>query len=276
MNLYSRLARRISGATPTIALLTDFGTHDHYVAALRAVIHRINPTATVVDISHHVEPQAVRQAGYLLWAVYRYFPHGTIFLCVVDPGVGTSRRILGVRTSHYSFVAPDNMLLDFVLSEERGLESVEIPVSNNPFALPDDSSTFQGRDILAPVAAHRSNGVLFAKLGRPTILHPVTSPFLDIDREESVKGEIVHIDRFGNMITNLRCTDALVATERIKAILMKGRRIQHWANQYAGIRKGTPAMIVGSNKLVEIVVNSGSAAKKLNASVGDPLTLVRA
>jgi hypothetical protein len=274
MNLFSRLARRITGTTSTIALLTDFGTGDQYVAALKAVILRINPKANTVDITHHVEPHSVRQAGYLLWSVYRYFPRGTIFVCVVDPGVGSPRRLLGVRTSDFCFIAPDNMLLDFVLSEENVIESVELPSARSPYTLADVSSTFHGRDILAPVAAHISLGTRLTKVGRTAVVHPVASPFINLDREISTKGEVLHIDQFGNIITNLRVQNAASAPKRIKTMTVRGRRLRQWTNSYVEASDKTPSMIVGSNSLVEIVVNRGSAAWSLRAAVGDIINVV--
>ncbi len=274
MNLYSRLTRRITGTTSAIALLTDFGTRDHYAASLRAVIARINPQANVIDITHHVEPHSVRQAGYLLWAVYRYFPHGTIFVCVVDPGVGSPRRILGVRTSHFCFVAPDNMLLDFVLSENKIIESVEISSAGTAYTLRNISSTFHGRDILAPVAAHISLGTPLVKIGRSAFVHPVASPFLDLDREKSTTGEVLHIDRFGNIITNLRTQDAQSASKRIKVLTVRGKKLRQWTISYVEASDKKPSLIVGSNSLVEIIVNKGNAARSLRAAVGDLINVV--
>ncbi|TLY27641.1 MAG: SAM-dependent chlorinase/fluorinase, partial [Ignavibacteria bacterium] len=151
---------------PTIALLTDFGLSDPYVGSMKGVISAIAPGTPILDLSHEVLPQNITQAGYLLWSCYKYFPAGTIFVCVVDPGVGSGRRVLCVDGAGYRFLGPDNGLLQLVLDSLDGYSIVI--VENRRYFRNEISPTFHGRDIFAPVAAHLSRGVRSASLGRRT------------------------------------------------------------------------------------------------------------
>ncbi|MCI0707490.1 MAG: SAM-dependent chlorinase/fluorinase [Ignavibacteriae bacterium] len=261
-----RTARKVNREAPTIALLTDFGTTDHYVGTVKAVIRSINSTAAIIDITHEVSPQQIRQAGYLLWATYKFFPEGTVFLSVVDPGVGTKRRILAVRTSKFTFLAPDNMLLDFVLSQEQVIEAVEVSIESTPYVLSQRSNTFHGRDIFAPVAAYLASGVSLKEIGNPVKLHPVMSPFVGGQRER--RAEVLHIDRFGNLITNIRIDNRTIAL-----LTLNSKRIDQWTSNYAEAPEGTPCLIIGSSELVEIVVKNGSAEQFLQARVGNTIDI---
>lgn len=272
MNLVRWLAGK--SKSPVIALLTDFGRVDHYVATVNGVVLSINPSATIVDISHDVQPQNIRQAGYLLWAAYKFFPNDTIFVCVVDPGVGGKRRIVGLRTMRGVFLAPDNMLLDFILAEEKVLEAVEVPQSDNPYLLQVVSSTFHGRDIFAPVAAHLSLGVPLRKFGSPIAVHPTMSPFLDVRKERSKTAEILHVDRFGNIITNLQVGHIETASHSLGAVIVGAKRINRWARTYEEAPGRKPVLILGSSGLVEIVVKNDSAARFLKATIGDSLKVL--
>jgi len=269
MNPFSRLF----GKPPVIALLTDFGLLDPYVGVMKAVITSINPHALVVDITHAVEPQNVRHGGYLLWSAYRYFPHDTVFVAVVDPGVGSARRILGVRTPRGVFLAPDNMLLDFVLAEEPIMESVEVFQKGNPFTLAKVSSTFHGRDIFAPVAAHLSNGRKLTQVGRPVAIHRPDSPFVHVGKDQVSAGTVLHIDRFGNIVTNLRAESYEEASNAVRGLTIGGRRVYRWSETYAEAPEGTPCCILGSSGLVEISIRNDSAAKRLKAKLGNALTI---
>src|SRR5687767_15442086 len=188
-------------ARPVIALLTDFGTRDHYVGTMKGVALGICPDATLVDISHELPPHDVMAAALELAASYRYFPAGTIFLVVVDPGVGSSRRGLAAEAGEYKFVAPDNGVLSIVLDEQPARRVVEL--TERRYARPTVSRTFEGRDRLAPAAAWLAKGVELTALGRPAS----NVQRLDIPRiRESaggIDGEVVRVDRFGNLITNI-------------------------------------------------------------------------
>ena len=186
-----------------ITLLTDFGTRDGFVAAMKGVILNINPKIQIVDISHEVPPQDINCANFILYSYYRYFPKGTIHLCVIDPGVGTKRQILCVRTENYYFLAPDNGLLSLVLNEEKVRKIVSL--SNRKYFLKPISATFHGRDIFASAAAHLSCGLKMEKLGeRVSNLYLLKEAIPTISkRGTSLEGEIIHIDRFGNLVTNI-------------------------------------------------------------------------
>ena len=249
-----------------IALLTDFGTSDYYVGAVKGVILSINPTANVIDITHEIEPQDVASAAFILRACYQDFPVGTVFLCVVDPGVGSDRRAIIVETDRYYFVGPDNGLFSFVLSETAAVHVIE----NRRYFRPLVSSTFHGRDIFAPVAAHLSKGVEFQEFG-PRIDDAIVladSEPRQID-EKTIEGRVIHIDRFGNLVTNI--PDSIA--ERFSKIEIAGTSITELRRTYADSRSDQAFAVVGSAGLIEISVNRGSAAIVLSASMGTKVIL---
>jgi len=256
-----------------IALLTDFGSRDQYVAAMKGVILSINPAAQIVDITHEVQPQRTRQAGYLLWSVYKYFPSGSIFINVVDPEVGSKRRIIGVRTSHFTFLAPDNDLLDFIFSEEKVIEEIEIIEEKaKKYMLGEISSTFHGRDVFAPLAAHLSQGFPLKRLGIPLKPKSVSSQFIYLE-EDTTKCCILHIDRFGNVITNLKMNKTEQVVEKLKAVSIGTTLVSRLINCYDEAPANTPCLIVGSNGLIEISVKNRSAAHLLNATLDTPVKI---
>ena len=249
-----------------ISLLTDFGTTDVYAGVMHGVIAGIAPTVRVVDLTHEVAPQDVAGAAFLLDAAAPYFPSGTIHVSVVDPGVGSSRRILCVTTEDgATFLAPDNGLLTRVLARSPGatLRSVE----NRTLFLPNVSRTFHGRDVFAPVAAHLAAGVDPADVG-PVIADPVRLP-LPEDRPLTagrVTGEVVHVDRFGNLITNL-LTGALgraVRDARVSTTEVAGPV----SDTYAERPEGDLLLITGSTGLLEVSVRGGSARDRLGVGRG--------
>jgi S-adenosylmethionine hydrolase len=231
----------------TIALLTDFGTRDPYVAAMKGVIAS-RCEAHIVDLTHDIAPFDVWEAAFFLRDVVRYWPEGTIFVCVVDPGVGTARRIIAVESDGRIFLAPDNGLLHFV----RG-ESYE--VTDESLFLADGSTTFHGRDRFAPVAAALANGTKIADL------EPRAADRVPLDY---TPGAIIRIDRFGNCITDLR------PPAEPFAICAKDWRIDHLRTTYTG--DGAFA-IIGSTGCIEISVANGSAASLLQLSRGDRVVI---
>ncbi|HEY6192045.1 MAG TPA: SAM-dependent chlorinase/fluorinase [Bacteroidota bacterium] len=255
---------------PLIALLTDFGLSDQYVASMKGVIGTIAPATRVVDLSHEVLPQHVRQAAYLLWSCYRYFPPGTIFVAVVDPGVGTRRKILCLEAGGYRFLAPDNGLLEMALESTRDAKIVS--VENNRYFLKHISPTFQGRDQFAPVAAHLSNGVPAGRLGPRTTPSGGGEPLLMPVRRRgrNYDGAILHIDHFGNIVTNFQMKPALA---RSLALKMGRRMVRRFVRTYMQAPERTPAAIIGSTGLLEVSVRNGSAARVLRARIGGKLTL---
>lgn len=234
-----------------IALLTDFGTRDPYVAAMKGVI--VSRTAVpVVDLAHDIAAFDVLEAAWFLRCVERYWPAGTIFVCVVDPGVGTSRDILAMEGEGKVYLAPDNGLLTF-LSASRGVR-----VTNESLFLPNGSTTFHGRDRFAPVAAALANGVPLADLG-PPVDSIVTLPYKPPVYGERTRGSIVAIDRFGNAITDIE-----VSRVARQPFMLRVREltIERLETNYAGAAPGA-FLIIGSMGTIEISVAGASAAERL-------------
>jgi S-adenosylmethionine hydrolase len=259
------IARR-KGNKP-IALLTDFGNADHYVGTMKGVILSINPRATIVDISHEVAPYDVREAGYLLWASYCHFPSRTIFLSVVDPGVGGSRSIICIQAGSRIFIAPDNGLLDFIVLQEDIRQGYDVLQSGRSVAT-EISSTFHGRDIFAPLVANLSLGGPIRKFGRLVDLSRPSSPFFDAETGKKT-ARILHIDRFGNLVTNIperyfsNCNVGVGST-----------RISKHIGSFSEAPEGEACLIVGSSKLIEIVAKESNAAVILGAKLKTPLTVL--
>src|SRR4051812_43039816 len=188
-------------ARPVIALLTDFGTRDHYAGAMKGVALGICPEAALVDISHDIAAHDVLGAALELAACYRYFPTGTVFLVVVDPGVGSARRGIAADTGDYKFVAPDNGVLTVALDEHPPKRLVEL--TERKYARPSVSRTFEGRDRFAPAAAWIAKGIEVTALGRPAgAITRLDVPQPRVD-DRGIEGEVLRVDRFGNLITNI-------------------------------------------------------------------------
>ena len=257
----------LSPHPPVIALLTDFGLQDHFVGTMKAVIASIAPQTTVMDISHGVAPQDVRGGGFTLWASYRFFPVGTIFLAVVDPGVGSKRGIRVVWNERYIFIAPDNGLLDYVRSEEKDLRAVEVDTKDSRYTLAEISSTFHGRDIFSPLAAYLSQGVDPDSLGRSVDIGIIDSPFLS----STSKGEafVVQVDHFGNCILNIRNS----MLEKIASITTVQVTVSDVVRYYGEAPEATPCLIEGSNGLVEVFIKNGNAARTMGASGGSSVSV---
>lgn len=242
----------------TIALLTDFGCKDWYVGVMKSVIIQINPDASIIDISHEITPQNITEASFVLWNAYDYFPEKTIFVCVVDPGVGSKRNIVAVQTAKHIFLAPDNGLLDLVLPEVKVKKAVA--VENMDYFLNKISNTFHGRDIFAPVAAHLSNGLKLSKLGS-TIDHPLNEKIFSTVKERGdYEGNIIYIDRYGNLITNLKMSKNIDVEVRINNFT-----IRQISKTYADVEEGALLALTGSSGLLEISVRNGNAKKLLEA-----------
>jgi S-adenosylmethionine hydrolase len=270
-----RILQKIERHSPagTIALLTDFGLQDQYVAAMKAVILSLSPRIRIVDISHQVKPQHVRQAAYLLWSVYKFFPPSTVFANVVDPGVGSGRALLVAKTKKYIFLAPDNGVLDFVLCEENAVQIVELsPRKIGKFVLNTVTSTFHGRDIFAPLAVHMARGVRIKTLGSERKPPEIVPPFIRSSLETSPPC-ILNIDLFGNIVTNVMVTDAECGMRDIQALSVGGNLVSRWIHFYDEAPPKTPCLIVGSSGLMEVSVKGSSAARLLNADFDAPLKI---
>ena len=252
--------------TRPIALLTDFGNHDYFVGAMKGVILSVNPRAAIIDITHNIRPQDIRSAAFNLAACRRDFPAETIFVAVVDPGVGTERRAILAEAEGRFFVAPDNGLLSFVFNEARetGNELRVRELTNERFFRDQVSRTFHGRDIFAPVAAHLSNLTDAAEFG-PEISDFVVTPFARAGNVAGrMEGEIIHIDRFGNLITNLRPDDL---PERF-SITIGFYDVRRLVGTFSEALPGEIVAVHGSAGYVEIAANGGSAAELVDVETG--------
>ena len=253
-----------------IALLTDFGPAGSYVGAVKGVLCSQAPDATVVDITHCVPSHDVYAAGFILWSVYRLFPRGTIFVAVVDPGVGSSRILCCSLVEGRYFLHPDNGILDLVLSDSRTSSSVD--VTNPRYRLKTVSATFHGRDILAPAAAALARGTAMRLLGSPRPVPLRREMLCSVSRARPGRydGIVLHIDNFGNMITNFHFTQDLPSGS---TLAIGRRRIRSVHSHYLAATPGVPFLLIGSSALLEIAVRAGSAAARLRAKVNDRVTL---
>ena len=239
------------------------------MASMKGVILEICPDAKLVDISHLIAPHNVRSGAFVLFASYQYFPHGTIHLAVVDPGVGTERGAVAIRTRSCFLVGPDNGLFSLILRKETGWEARRL--KNRQFRRSPLSSTFHGRDLFAPAAAHIACGVPFETLG------PACDPISPHWGEPSIGegeviGEVIHIDRFGNAITNvLSETLEKLATLEKWTVTAGKSAIESIEQTYGRVITGEPLAVTGSTGFIEIAVNQGNAAMELGLGDGSHL-----
>ncbi len=257
-----------------ITLTTDFGTKDAYVGAMKGVILSIHPDVRVVDVSHDVSPQDVMEAAYVLRDAAFYFPPDTIHVVVVDPGVGTTRHPVALRTSGHTFVGPDNGIFPLLLSGERPSECVVLD-RREYWRTTDISSTFHGRDVFAPVAAHLSLGVPLRDVGRSLCELKPLHWALPMADDEGVQGWVVHVDRFGNCITNVsrQILDERRAGRPVKCFV--GNAILAGiSNTYADVDLGEPLIHYNSSDVLEIAVRAGNAAELHGIRKGDPVNLL--
>jgi len=246
-----------------ITLTTDFGLKDPYVAEMKAVILGICPNVTIVDVSHEIEKFNIRMGAYVLASAASFFPKGTIHVAVIDPSVGTKRRPILIETTKTFFIGPDNGVLALAAQAQSIRHAYKI--SNSKFMLPKVSSTFHGRDIFAPAAAHLANGTPPVEFG-PEI-HDVAMPeFAKINkRKNGLVGEVIHIDSFGNIITNIG--EKELASMNIKNTInvkLENKRMKlKFCKTYADAKPQKPLAIIGSHNFLEISINQGNAAKTL-------------
>jgi S-adenosylmethionine hydrolase len=274
-----------------IALLTDFGTTDTYVGVMKGVMLDINPALQFVDLTHAIQPQNIKQAAFTLLNSYSFFPPGTVFLVVVDPGVGSERKPIAVRAGHWLFVAPDNGVLSYSLRDIGHPEAAEL--ENQLHRLKTVSNTFHGRDIFAPAAAHLSLDVSFDHLGNRVEPVMLREPQLVIEGNY-IRGEVLHIDHFGNIITsiglfNWDLPDQLTLNPRFGTgrplicpplsvdvsvsdplMLLPRLSIRH---TYAEVEKGEALALVGSSGYLELSVNQGNFAAQFGVHIGNSVEL---
>jgi S-adenosyl-L-methionine hydrolase (adenosine-forming) len=258
-----------------ITLTTDFGVGDWFVGTMKGVIASLAPKVAVVDLTHGVSPGDIRAGAFALAAAYAYFPAGTIHVAVVDPGVGSRRGALAVKTARYLFVGPDNGVLSWAM---RGEEVIAVhALENERFFLDTLSRTFHGRDVFAPVAAHLSRGVAIRRLGRPRA-DWVRLPWAEPRKtRQGLAGEILYVDRFGNAITNIDAArvGSLAGPSGRLTVWRKGKPLCAVAGFYGAVSPGKPVGIVGSSGFLEVAVNGGSAAERLRLRIGDLLEVRR-
>ena len=247
-----------------VAILTDFGTADGFVAAMKGVILSINPAVTIVDVSHEVQPFNILEGALILKAHYRYFPPGTIFVAVVDPGVGSERRPLALRCGDYLFVGPDNGIMDLVVKDAQELPQAVV-IENRNVMLPRINNTFHGRDVFAPAAAHLSRGMALEDLG-PAVEYTFRLNFPEVRREPGrVTGEIVYFDRFGNAVTNVPCGEfrcGMFREERVKVV-----------SHFQAGERGKLNLVCGSFGFMELFVPMGNARETFRLELGEKIRL---
>ena len=267
---------------PVVALMTDFGMGDGDVGVMKGVIAGIAPEAHIIDITHDIQPQRVASGAWVLASSYRYFPAGTVFVCVVDPGVGSSRGAIALHAGNWFFVGPDNGLFSYVLAEQSAHTAVLL--TDPAYHLQHVSSTFHGRDIFSPVGAHlaRAGAALMHDLGKA--IDPASLIRLEtgqpVRNGSTIDAHIIHVDNFGNLITSVPLTmlPDLFDLPRVQASFpAQGKVIDERRRFFAdGPDDGRPFIYGDSSGYVALAVRSGNAARTLGASYGDAITFVMA
>jgi S-adenosylmethionine hydrolase len=265
---------------PVIALMTDFGLGDGYVGVMKGVIAGITPEAHIIDITHNVEPQNISSGAWILATGYRYFPKNTVFVCVVDPGVGSTRTAIALHAGDWYFVGPDNGLFSYVMLEQPIHAAVLL--ANSSYYLPTVSSTFHGRDIFSPVGAYLARGLtdIFFELG-PSV-SPAALKRLEVGgvvRDgTTINAHIVHVDNFGNLITSIPLTAVpeLFTAPHVRIVFPnEGREVAERRRFFADEPDNGQAFIYGdSSGYVGIALRNGNAAKTLGIGFGAPLALI--
>ncbi|MBM4329178.1 MAG: SAM-dependent chlorinase/fluorinase [Deltaproteobacteria bacterium] len=254
--------------TSMITLTTDFGARDGYVAQMKGVIYTINPGVTVIDVTHDIQPFDIVEGALVLKGLARYYPEGTIHVAVVDPGVGGTRRGLALRCGERIYLGPDNGLFSLVLRAAGLWHAREI--RNRDYMRPDPHPTFHGRDVFAPVAAHLSAGAPFEVLG-PEVADPVLLHFPEpIRTDRGVNGEIVHVDRFGNLATNIDASMLDKPFAHLRAGTVYIRRLSRY---FGEVDEGRPLALINSFGYLEISVNRRNASEVLGIGRGDKVRL---
>jgi S-adenosylmethionine hydrolase len=274
-----------------ITLTTDFGYDDAYVATLKGALLSTNPEANIIDISHSIEPQNILQAAFILGIAYRYFPKDTIHVAIVDPGVGSERQGVIVKTPSSLLVAPDNGILSYIIDDlflvesrlltehTQGIKEIVFKSGLEAVAITDPrfwrhpvSPTFHGRDIFAPVAAGLSLGISLYEFGEKIkSLHVLSIPKPTVDPDGNLIGLILHIDRFGTLITNIKNNEL---PGKDVSVEVAGHRIQGISDYYA--QKEGVLAILGSSGYLEISLRDGSAYDFLGTVVGDEIKVISA
>jgi len=253
-----------------ITLTSDFGLKDPYVAQMKGVFLSINPKATLVDLTHSVEKYNIRHGAFMLASAAPFFPKGTVHLAVVDPGVGTERRAIVIQTKQAFFVGPDNGVL-MLSAQNQGIKHI-YQITNPKFILSQVSNTFHGRDIFAPVAAYLDNGVTPSAFG-PELTDAVEPKFVIVKKKANYfVGEILHIDGFGNIVSNITTHEASFA-KTVKVKLSNQKHQLLFCKTYGQAKLNQAIALFGSHGFLEIALNQGNAAENFSVKVGDAIEI---
>ncbi len=260
-----------------ITLTTDYGARDAFAASVKGVILKINPQAQIVDISNEISPQDIWEAAYTLRSAYRYFPKGTVHLAVVDPGVGSGRKPIIVVTESYYFVGPDNGLFSLIYQEAERLRVHHI--TSTHYFLPNPGPTFHGRDIFAPVAGWLAKGIPSGNFGEEITDYMKLNIPAPKTTANSIEGHIVHIDRFGNIITNITYKDIrAIFSEGMDlsatSVSVAGKEIRGFKKFYAEAAPGEPGAIINSSGDLEIFLFKQNARAALSVKRGEAVRLM--
>jgi S-adenosylmethionine hydrolase len=255
-----------------IVLLTDFGLSDNYVGVMKGVIKKINPSADIIDLSNEILPQSIRQAAFCLFTSYKYFPEKTVFTCVIDPGVGSNRKILLVKTENYYFIVPDNGIISWVIEKEK-IEKI-IWIQNKKYFLDNISNTFHGRDIFAPVTGWLTKGININSFGKEInniVKIPFPKPKID---KNKILCEIIYIDRFGNLITNIENSlfNSIYEKSNLRKIVFSEKKVE-LKKSYDSVEMNQPLVINGSHDYIEISVRGKSAKEYFNCKIGQKIPI---
>lgn len=269
-------AGRQQASTPIIALLSDFGLRDHYVGAMKGAILTVCPEAKLVDITHEIPAHDVLAGALTLEAAHEAFPRNSVFVAVVDPGVGSDRRAIALGTNDYVFVGPDNGVFTLILDAHPGARAHLL--ANPLLARPTVSAVFHGRDLFGPAAAHLARGLRLEDAG-PAVPEPVRLRLpAKARQDDGWKGAVLLVDRFGNLTTNLLAADldALAGEAGARLELVAGGRVLPLVRTYSDVAPGEPCALVGSSGRVEIAVSRGRAERLLQLAAGGTVTVRRA
>jgi len=256
-----------------VALYTDFGHRDVYAGVLRGILRTLAPEAETVDICHEIPAGDRHAAAFMLLSAVPYLPRGTIHLCVVDPGVGTSRMLVAVRAGGHTLIGPDNGVFAPVVEALGGVTEARY-LTNEKLQGTTRSDTFHGRDVMAPVAAHLVRGIDFSLVGDkagPLEELPGFAPDVTADR---VTGRVLHVDHFGNLVTNV-LPQEVPGLEAAWELRVKGERVERWGRTYGDAEPGAVLVYTGSVGFLEVAVRDGSAAERLRARAGDAVVATR-
>ena len=269
MKLFSSLSFTVV-ETPMITLTSDFGLKDSYVSQIKGTILSINPKTTIVDITHEIEKFNIQMCAFILSSAIPYFPKGTVHLAVADPGVGKERRAIIVQTKQAFFVGPDNGVL-ILSAKSQGIKHT-YQINHSKLRLPTISNTFHGRDIFAPAAAYLDSGIAPSEFG-PEITEVVEPKFVNVKQQEnSFIGEVLHVDDFGNIITNIKLKE-VASAKKANVKLPNHILTLQFCKTYGQIPPEQALILIGSHGFLEIAINQGNASEKFQVKVGDDVEI---